>query len=178
MFTLCIHATPMRQQPPDPDTVLAKPTGLVLLTTHKSREHYANFKVPIRAKCWWCWQNFCRLVLIKVWFQLAVVLSAVGWWMLRRDSPSTLAAVAIILALSSWMMSRERIRRSLAGDNAQSGLGGRVDDDWSTFERPLLCLDEINLKHKAQEKKDRTACRIGIVCTFLAGVVAVVGFRN
>jgi len=73
---------------------------------------------------------------------------------------------------------RERIRRSLAGDHASSGLGGRVDDDWSTFERPLLCLDEINLKRKAQEKKDKTACRIGIVCTVLAGIVAVVGFQN
>ena len=95
---------------------------------------------------------------------------------MRRDSPSTLATVSIILVLSSWMMSRERIRRSLAGDLASSSLGGRVDDDWSTFERSFLCLDEINHKRKAQERKDRTACRIGIVCTLLAGIVAVVGF--
>ena len=101
-----------------------------------------------------------------------------GWWLMRRDSPSTLAAVAITLVLSSWMMSRERIRRSLAGDHASSRLGGRVDEDWSTFERPLLCLDEIHNKRKAQERKDRTACRIGIVCTVLAGIAAVAGFRN
>lgn len=100
-----------------------------------------------------------------------------GWWLWHRDNPSTMATVAIILVLSSWMMSRERIRRSLAGEHASSRLGGRVDDDWSTFERPFLCLDEINHKRKAQERKDRTACRIGIVCTVLAGLVAVIGFR-
>ena len=155
-----------------------KRSGLALLTAHHSHDHPTRPKISIRAKCWWCWHNLCRLVLIKVWFQLAVVLAAMGWWLLRRDGPATLAAVSITLVLSSWMMSRERIRRSLAGDNAQSGLGGRVDDDWSTFERPLLCLDEINHKRKAQEKKDRNACRIGIVCTVLAGIVAVVGFRN
>ena len=138
----------------------------------------ARRKVSHRARCWWCWNNLCRLFLIKVWFQLAVVLSVMGWWLMRRDSPSTLAAVAITLVLSSWMMSRERIRRSLAGDHASSRLGGRVDDDWSSFERRLLCLDEINHKRNAQERKDRTACRIGIVCTVLAGIVAVAGFRN
>ena len=109
---------------------------------------------------------------------MAVVLSAIGWWLLKRDSPSTLAAVSITLVLSSWMMSRERIRRSLAGDHASSRLGGRVDDDWSTFERPFLCLDEINNKRKAQERKDRTACRIGIICTVLAGIIGICGTRN
>ena len=108
-------------------------------------------------------------------FQLAVVLSVIGWWLLSRDSASTVAAVAITLILSSWMMSRDRIRRSLAGDQASSRPGGRVDDDRSAFERPFLCLDEINDKRKAQERKDRMACRIGIVCTVLAGIVAVAG---
>jgi len=109
---------------------------------------------------------------------MAVVLSATGWWLLRRDGPFTLATVSITLVLSSWMMSRERIRRSLAADHATSSLGGRVDDDWSTFDRPRLCLDDINNKRKAQEKKDKTACRIGIVCAVLAGIVAVIGFRK
>jgi hypothetical protein len=168
----------MTQQSPDPHAAFAKPAGLVLLRTHKSRKHYAYSKVPIRAKCWWCWHNFCRLFLIKVWFQLAVVLTAMSWWLLRRDSPSTLATVSITLVLSSWMMSRERMRRSLAGDKAHWGLGGRVDDDWSTFQRPLVSFDEINAKRTAQERKDRTAFRIGIVCTVLAGVVGVIGFRN
>ena len=53
-----------------------------------------------------------------------------------------------------------------------------MDDDWAAFERRLLCLDEINNKRNAQERKDRTACRIGIVCTVLAGIVAVAGFRK
>jgi len=153
-------------------------TGLSSLTVPQCAVRAAGIKISLRARCLWCWNNLCRLLLIKVWFQLGVVLSVMGWWLLRRDSPSTLATVAITLVLSSWMMSRERIRRSLAGDNASSRLGGRVDDDWSTFERPFLCLDEINNKRKAQERKDRTACRIGIICTVLAGIVAVVGFRG
>ena len=155
-----------------------KPGDLPVLAVPPSAERPARRHISLRARCWWCWNNLCRLFLIKVWFQLAVVLTVMGWWLMRRDSPSTLAAVAITLVLSSWMMSRERIRRSLAGDHASSRLGGRVDDDWSTFERPLLCLDEIHNKRKAQERKDRTACRIGIVCTVLAGIAAVAGFRN
>ena len=152
--------------------------GLAPLPTGQKAGHSARNKVPLRAACWLGWQNLCRLFLIKVWFQAAVVLSVTGWWLWNRDSASTVATVSITLVLSSWMMSRERIRRSLVSERTSSGLGGRMDDDWTTFERPFLCLEEINQKRKAQERKDRTACRIGIVCTVVAGIVAVVGFRN
>src|SRR5687767_3153739 len=104
--------------------------GLVLLSTHKSRDPLAGSRVSLQAKGWWCWNNLCRVVLIKVWFQMAMVLCAMGWWLVNRDTASTVATVVIILVLSSWMMSRERIRRSLAGELASSRLGGRMDDDW------------------------------------------------
>jgi hypothetical protein len=159
------------------DAVFGKDTGLILLSTRRSRAHAAQRGVPLKAKCRCCWQNLCRLILTKVWFQLAAVVSAAGWWLLKRDSPSTLAAVAIILVLGSWMMSRERIRRNFGGDKASWGLGGRIEDDWSTLDRPLVSLDEINLKRTAQEKKDRLAFRIGVVCTVLAGIIGIAGTR-
>ena len=137
----------------------------------------ARPKVPLGALCQCGWNNLCRLFLMKVWMQTALGLGAMGWWLSRRDSAATFATVVITLVLSSWMMSRERIRRSLAGERSPSGLGGKVNNDWSNFERPLMCLDEINQKRKAQEQKDRTAFRMGLVFTLLAAVVAVLGFR-
>jgi hypothetical protein len=126
-------------------------------------------RVSLSSRCRCCWQNLCRLLLTRTWLHGGLVLGALGWWLWQRDAPSTVSAVSVILVLSSWMMNRERIRRALAG---------RADDDWSTFNRPLLSLDEINHRRQAQERKDRIACRLGLLCTVLAGIVAVVGFRN
>ena len=116
--------------------------------------------------------------MLKVWFQGGVGLVAVGWWLWQRDLHATLGAVVVLLVLSLWSMSRERIRRNLTGDRAESGLAGRADDDWSSLGRPLLCLDEINLRRKSQEKKDRMAFRIGILYTVLAGVIVALGFQK
>src|SRR6188768_2830067 len=80
-----------------------------------SRGRTSRIKVSLPVRLRWCRQNVYRLVLIKVWFQLALVLATVGWWVWRNDAPSTVAAVSVILVLSSWMMSRERIRHSFAG---------------------------------------------------------------
>src|SRR5688572_25630000 len=133
----------MSHPSPDPAApAFGKRTSLAFVPARQFTHHAAHPKTPFRTKCLWCWHNLCRLVLIKVWFQLAGVLSVMWWWLLRRDIPSTLATVSITLVLSTWMMSRERIRRSLAGDHVSPGLGGKMDDDWSTFARPLLCLDE------------------------------------
>ena len=150
--------------------------GTVVMAPSRRRTSRINVSLPARFR--WCRQNLCRLLLIKVWFQMALVLAALGWRVQRNDSPSTVAAVSVTLVLSSWMMSRERIRHSFAGDKFLWGFGGRVDDDWATFGRPLLCLDEINRKRKLQEHKDQVAFRVGLACTMLAGVVAYIGVER
>jgi len=135
-------------------------------------------RVSLRAKVRWGWQNLCRLFLTKPGFQVALVLAITGWWLPRRDIPATLAAISLIMILSTWLMNRERIRRHLAADHPARHAGSRPEDDWTPLVRPLLTLDEINARRRCQEQKDRTAFRLGLACTLLAAVVGVIGFQG
>jgi hypothetical protein len=135
-------------------------------------------RVSLRVRVRWGWQNLCRLLLTKPGFQVALVLAITGWWFPRRDIPATLAAISLIMILSTWMMHRERIRRHLAADKSGWQCGSRPEDDWTPLVRPLLTLDEINTRRRRQEQKDRTAFRLGLACTLLAAVIGVAGFQK
>ena len=146
--------------------------------TTQSLTRTPSEKVTLLTKFSWCWENLCRLLLIKVWVQMTIVLCIAGWWLMHRDSSSTLSTVAITLVLGSWMMNRERIRNSLAGETTRPGWSCRVVDDWTSLQHPLRSLDELNRQRELQQRKDKFAFRFGIVCSVLAGVIAVLGFQN
>ncbi len=133
-------------------------------------------KHTIRTRWRWFWQNLGRLFLIKVWFQCALVLAVIAWWLQGRNPASTLCAALLIMVVSSWMMNRERIRRHLSGDSTGKGRAGRAEDDWLPLDRPLLTLQEIEARCRVQAKKDRTAFRVGLACTVLAAVMGIAGF--